>query len=178
MEDAAQRAEASPGNESHFRAYDLNQDVDPERETIISLSKWRSCIDPNAPEPAGEIYGGIDLGGSQSMCSAAAIGENGGITVRGAFPDTPPLSVRARHDRMGAQYDVMIREGELRLYPGEVTPVVPYLHDAIAEFARFGPVRALGLDRYRHTGVRGSRNTASNGHVARTGREPLRGRFA
>lgn len=149
MADAAQRALESPGNEMHFRAYDLNQPVDPERQVIVTVRDYAKCIDANAPEISGDIVVGIDLGGSTSMTAAVALGLDGSILVRGAFPNDPTISVRARHDRMGSQYDRMMREGELALYPGKVTPVIEFLRDFFELVAPLGRIVAIGADRHR-----------------------------
>lgn len=150
MRDAAARAAASPGNEAHFRAYDLNQPIDPEREMIVSVSDYAKCLDPAAPLPAGDIVVGLDLGGSASMtCAVAYSPETGAMLCRGAFGDDPPLSQRAKSDQMGTLYDRMRREGELKLYPGRVTPVIPFLTDIMEEFGALGRVTAIGADRFR-----------------------------
>ena len=150
MVDAAERAKATPGNEMHFRAYDLNQPVDPERQVIVTVADYAKCLDREAPTIRGDLVVGIDLGGSSSMTAACAISlENGSILVRGAFGDDPPISMRAKVDRMGSLYDRMVREGELKTYPGRVTPVVAFLDDFFALIGAFGRVVCVGADRHR-----------------------------
>ena len=150
MRDAARKAIDAPGDEMFFRAYDLNQPVDPERKTIVGLSEYRACVTPDAPAIEGDIVLGVDLGGSVSMTAAVAwCPLTGAIKCYGAFGDEPPLSVRARTDRMGSLYDRMVREGELRLYPGRVTPVVPFLTDVLADLSGRGRIVAVGADRHR-----------------------------
>lgn len=150
MQDAAERAMASPGNEMHFRAYDLNQPVDPERQVIVTVADYAKCLDRDAPGLLGDVVVGIDLGGSSSMTAAAAISlQTGRILTRGAFGDDPPISARAKNDRMGSLYDRMIREGELKLYPGRVTPVVAFLEEFFTEIGKMGRVLCVGADRHR-----------------------------
>lgn len=150
MRDAARRAVVIPGNEMHFRAYDLNQPVNPEKVMIVGVNDYKACVAPDAPQLAGDIVVGIDLGGSTSMTAAVAISpDNGAILVRGAFGDDPPLTERAKADRMGTLYDRMVREGELKVYPGRVTPVVPFLRDFFEEVGALGTVVSLGADRHR-----------------------------
>ena len=150
MADNAERVRRTPGNELHFRAWDLNQPVDPERQMICSLEDWRACINPDAPELGGDIVLGIDLGGSASMtCAVAYEPATGAIKAYGAFGNDPPLSDRAKTDRMGAQYHRMMQEGELRLYDGKVTPVVPFLRDVMADVSGRGRLIAIGADRFR-----------------------------
>ena len=150
MYGACERAEQLQANEMHFRAYDLNQPVNPEREVIVSLNDYKKCVSAIPAKPKGECIVGIDLGGSASMTAAAIYyPDTGRIDVRGAFGDEPPISQRARADRMGSQYDVMIRQGELFLYPGKVTPVVPFLIDLFNQVTEHSIIIALGADRYR-----------------------------
>ena len=150
MADAAVRAADAPGNEMHFRAYDLNQPVDPTRQVIVTVGDYAKCVTASPPDLDGYVVVGIDIGGAVSMTSAVALSPTTGRMVcRGAFGDEPPLSRRAKTDRMGSLYDRMVREGELRLYPGRVTPAVPFLRDFFAEIGGQAHVIAVGADRYR-----------------------------
>ena len=150
MRDAAERARGASGNEMHFRQYDLNQPVDAEKQVIVQVRDYRQCIADDPPDLAGDIVVGIDLGGSVSMtCAAAYSIDTKRLKVWGAFGDDPPLSTRAKTDRMGSLYDRMVREGTLRLYPGRITPVIPFLRDVFAEIADKGRITAIGADRHR-----------------------------
>lgn len=150
MEGACERAQQLQANEMHFRAYDLNQPVDPERETIVSPALYRVVAQKPQPERKGNCIVGIDLGGSSSMTAAAIYWpDTGRLEVRGAFGDDPPLEKRARLDRMGSQYHVMLQEGSLKLYPGKVTPVVPFLSKLFEDIGQHSIVKSIGCDRYR-----------------------------
>lgn len=149
MRDTAARAKGSPGNELHFRAYDLNMNVDPARETIVGLTEYQACMSLT-PQLEGDLIVTWDLGGSASMTAAAIYAPStGGIRVFGAFPEVPPLSERARTDRMGTLYDRMVREGELTIFPGRVTPVAPFVQQVLDFAASKGQVIMMGADRYR-----------------------------
>lgn len=150
MRGAASRAKTATANEMHFRAYDLNMPVDPERETIVSVHDYQGCV-ADRPEPlSGDIIIGWDLGGSASMtCAAAYSLESRRLKVFGAFGDEPPLSQRARTDRMGSLYQRMVDQGELTLYPGKVTPVVDFMSAVMRDVADCGTIIAMGTDRYR-----------------------------
>lgn len=153
MTDQAEHVAATPGDEAHFRAYDLNQSVDPHKEAIVSVAEYMQCVTfypPSLGADGGDIVVGLDLGGSVSMtCGVAINPANGAVLVRGAFGDDPPLSQRAKADRAGTQYDVMVRRGELRLYPGRITPVVPFIRDFFDEVSAIGRVLVIGCDRFR-----------------------------
>lgn len=149
MRDAAERAKASTANEMHFRAYDLNMPVNPDRETIVSVSDWVQCVQPHV-EHEGDAIVAWDLGGSASMtCAAILYLGSWSLQVWGAFGDDPPLNQRARHDRMGTLYDRMVREGELQIMPGRVTPVVPFMQMVCGRVSRTSRILAMGCDRYR-----------------------------
>ena len=49
------------------------------------------------------------------------------------FGDVPSLIERGRRD--GARYDLMAKRGELRTYPGRVTPVSDFLADVAGDLA-------------------------------------------
>ena len=149
MERMAKRAKSSPGNEMHFRAYDLNQPVDPEREVIVSINDYRKCR-VEKPCKGHEVVIGLDLGGSSSMtCACLYWHQTGYMEVLGAFGDDPPLKQRADNDRMGSLYWRMAKEGHLRIFPGRTTPVVDFLRDVFAYAAKDSAIVAIGADRYR-----------------------------
>ena len=152
MQDQSDHVAVTPGDEAHFRAYDLNQSVDPHKESIVSVGEYMRCVTDAPPKlgAGGDIVVGLDLGGSVSMTSGVALDPaNGAMLIRGAFGDDPPLSKRAKADRVGTRYDVMVRRGELRLYPGKITPVVPFIRDFFEEVSSYGRVVVIGCDRFR-----------------------------
>ena len=152
MRAKAEDAIMSPANEMFFRAYDLNQALNPDRETIVGLSDWKKVMEPYQPRfDRDDVVLGIDIGGTVSMtCAAAYAPQTGVLRVWGGFGDTPPLSARARADKAGSAYDVMHRQGELRLYPGRVTPVAAMLEDVFRDLNEWRcRVVAIGADRYR-----------------------------
>lgn len=149
MEDMARRAMSSPSDQPTFRAYDLNLPQDPARETICLPDQWDACETPNPPARDGECVVGIDLGGAASMTAAAAIWPaTGRMEVRGAFPGTPALTDRGVADGVGTLYVTMADRGELRTYPGRVTPVGVFLGD-VADWLSGETIIAVGADRYR-----------------------------
>jgi len=153
MQRAARRALALPSEESAFRAYDLNQAQSPERETICSVGDWHACIVSEMPARRGPVCIGLDMGGSASMTALCACWpETGRLEVYGAFPATPGLAERGLGDGVGGLYIDMHRRGELRTYPGRVTPVRQFLGDCRARLAG-ERVAVAGADRYRRAEV-------------------------
>ena len=151
MQGEAAHAAALPADESAFRAYDLNQEVEPSQEMICSVSAWESVLAASHTMPAreGPVVIGFDLGGSASMTAACIYWiHTGRMEAYGAFGDLPGLADRGRADGAGTVYLTMHNEGSLRVYPGLVTPVAPFL-GFIRDHVKPYPVLAVGADRYR-----------------------------
>ena len=146
MRSEARRVAVTTSDEASFRAFELNQVVEPGREMVVSLADWQRCIFKTTPPRSGACFVGLDLGGSSSMTACAIAWGNGRLEVYGAFPGTPSLAERGRVD--GQNYALMEKRGELRTYPGRVTPVSDFLND-IAQNIRGERVLACGSDRYR-----------------------------
>ena len=154
MRDESRRVLATPSDQAHFRAFDLNQPQSPSREMIATVHDWQGCIVPadELPERDGRVCVGFDLGGSSSMTALAALWPGTGrLEVWAAFPDTPDLSTRAEVDN--APYLDMRDRGELALYAGRVTPVGEFLQDCAARLAG-ERIIAAGADRYRKAEAR------------------------
>ena len=149
MRDASRKAIAVPADASLFRAYDLNQPLNPSKESICQPGEWTACERKELPARQGGCVIGFDLGGSSSMTALCAFWPSSGrLECWGAFPDNPSLAERGRNDGVGNLYEQMERRGELRTYPGRVTPVVDFLADCADRLAGEW-VMAAGADRYR-----------------------------
>lgn len=151
MRDACDKALATPVDQPHFKAFDLNQEIDPSADMVVQLADWRKCEDESAVLENERVVIGIDLGGSASMSAVAAIGLSSGVLKAwGAFGDNPPLSVRGQQDGVGYRYIDMEKRGELRTFPGRVTPVAAFASDVFTELLQDGCqiVEVVG-DRYR-----------------------------
>ena len=145
----ARRAASTPADQASFRAHDLNAELHPTRTMICSPADWARCEVEELPPRRGRAYVGFDLGGSSSMTAAAALWPlTGRLELWAAFPDDPDLRARGEADGVGALYLDMARRGELRTYPGRVTPVGAFLGDVAAELAG-ADVTVAGADRYR-----------------------------
>ena len=94
------------------------------RQMLVPLDVWRRCSREPLPEREGPCFVGFDLGGSTSMTAGAAYWpEVGRLQVWGAFGNEPGLSARGEADGVGLRYERMAARGELRTWPGRVTPV-------------------------------------------------------
>ncbi len=95
-------------------------------EKSVSLENWRACVvkRDKMPPPEGPISIGFDLGGSASRTAFAVYWpETGRFEVFGAFGADPDVERRGREDEVGHRYVNMAARGEIRTYPGKVTPV-------------------------------------------------------
>lgn len=151
MVDAARRATSNPSDQSYFRAYDLNQNLDPSREMICSVSDWVNLYDRDCVLGGEPVVLGVDLGGSTSMSCVVAIGlESQVLRVFGAFGDSPTLLDRGRADGVDIRYTMMEAHGELRTYWGRLVPVSQFLYDVFDELEQSEcRIEAVGFDRYR-----------------------------
>ena len=99
------------------------------------------------PPREGRACLGLDLGGATSGTACAAIWpQSGRVELWLAFGDNPSLVERGRFD--GARYDLMQQRGELRVYPGRVTPVALFLADVAADLSGCR-VHRIAADSYK-----------------------------
>ena len=147
MVDEARRVAVTRSDEPSFRALDLNQKIDPTKEMIFSVSDVAACHVAELPERAGPVCIGVDFGEATSASAWCAIWPaSGRVEMRLAFGDRPSLIDRGKADN--ADYAAMARRGELRTYPGRVTPVKEFLSDLVVTMAG-QHVHALAADSYK-----------------------------
>ena len=146
MRAEVERVRGVASDEPSFRAYDLNETLDPVREMVCSPSDLAACF-TDSPEYVGPVYLGLDIGEASSGTSAVAYWPaTGALRTWLAFGDTPDLSARGRRD--GADYLAMERRGELRTYPGRTVPVGAFLADVETDLVAADVVGAVA-DGYR-----------------------------
>ena len=148
MRSEAARVRATPADMNHFRAYEINLQVDPSTSPVVPLASWRVCEVEQPPPREGPCCVGIDLGGSVSMTAGAALWLNGRLELWAAFGDVPKLAERAAADQAGGAYQAALERGELWTFPGRVVPVATFLRALMANL-RGAEVVALGADGYR-----------------------------
>ena len=153
MRSEVTRIEAgAPGDEPSFRAYDLNQALSPTREMICSPDDLRDCFMDEPPPRSGPVVLGLDAGEATSATAAAAIWpETGRCELWMGFGDNPAIQDRAKRD--DAPYVQMVQRGELKLYPGRVTPVHEFMAD-VAESLAGCEVIAAAADGYKDSEIR------------------------
>ena len=137
----------TPSDRASFVAFDLNLPQSPTREMIFPVADYRRCIVEELPPRRGPVCLGLDMGEATSASACFAIWpETGRCEAWMAFGDNPSPIERGRRD--GARYDVMVERGELRVYPGRVTPVATFLADVASELSGCR-VHRLAADGYK-----------------------------
>ena len=140
---------ATPADAAAFRAYDLNQPVDPAQKNIVEAVEFRRCIVDDLPPRDGPCFVGLDLGGSKSFSGAAAYWPaTHRLEAWGGVGGIPSLKDRGAADGLGNGYETQHERGELLLYPDwRETPCVPFFTD-IANHLLGAQVAILAADRY------------------------------
>ena len=134
MRAEVERIRGAPFDEPSFRAFDLNQNLDPTREMICSPDDLRACFADDPPARQGACFVGLDIGEAVSSTAAAAIWPaTGRVETWQAFGDVPTLAERARRD--SAPYAAMEARGELRTYPGRIVRPDAFLADLQTDLA-------------------------------------------
>ena len=148
-----ERIRGAPGDEPSFRAFDLNQNLDPTREMILSPDDLRRCFTDDPPPREGRCFLGFDFGEATSSTAACAVvwPATGRLETWQAFGDTPSLVERQRRD--SAPYVAMEARGELRTYPGRIVRLEMFLADLQADLAGCR-VAAAAADSYKDSEVR------------------------
>ncbi len=143
------RLAGAPLDEADFRAFDLNEELNPSREMILAPSDLEACYadDDQIPERSGPVVLGLDVGEATSATAAVAIWpDTGRLESWMAFGDVPDLKTRGKKDN--ANYLAMEDRGELKTYPGRVVPVAEFLGD-VAEALGDSVVHQAAADNYK-----------------------------
>ena len=152
MAQEVNRVRGAPSDEPSFRAFDLNQNLDPTREMILSPDDLRRCFTDDPPPREGRCFLGFDFGEATSSTAACAVWPaTGRMETWQSFGDTPSLVERQRRD--SAPYVAMEARGELRTYPGRIVRLEMFLADLQADLAGCR-VAAAAADSYKDSEVR------------------------
>ena len=152
MEKEVERIRGAPHDEPSFRAFDLNQTLDPTREMICTPDDLRGCFVDELPPRQGPAYVGLDFGEATSATAAVAVWPaTGRFESWMAFGDTPSLVERQRRD--SAPYVAMEARGELRTYLGRVVRPEAFLGDVQTDLAEVR-VESAAADSYKDSETR------------------------
>ena len=152
MRAEVERIRGAPADEPSFRAFDLNHNLDPTREMILSPDDLRACFTDDPPPREGRCFLGFDFGEATSSTAACAIWPaSGRLETWMAFGDVPALAERARRD--SAPYVAMEARGELHTYPGRVVRPEAFLADLQADLAGCR-VAAASADSFKDSEVK------------------------
>ena len=156
MVSESRRVASSVSDQPAYRAYDLNLPQSPTREQVCAPSDWERCTVQNPselPPRAGPCHVGVDIGGSASMCAAAAWWrETGRLELFAGFPSRPGLAERGVADGVGGSYVESASRGELRIFDGRVTPAGDFIRHVAAKLAG-AEVSGAASDQYRRSEV-------------------------
>ena len=144
------RAKRDAGWLEAFKAYRLNQRVDPVQESmLVTPDSWRAC--EGDAEKTGRPIWGIDLGTTSSQSAVAAVWESGRLDAFGAFPTEPDLRARGIKDGVDDLYQVCERQGDL-VTAGQYTVNVQMVVNEALD--RFGRPSAIVCDTWREGELR------------------------
>ena len=152
MQKEVERIHGAPHDEPSFRAFDLNQNLDPTREMICTPDDLRGCFVDELPPRQGPAYVGLDFGEATSATAAVAVWPaTGRVETWMSFGDVPALLDRQRRD--SAPYVAMAARGELRTYPGRVVRPEAFLGDVQTDLAGVR-VESAAADSYKDSETR------------------------
>lgn len=132
-----------------FRRGEMNLPGATAAGHIVELSDWQPCAEAEQPPRAGACWLGLDIGGSASMCGAAAWWENGRLAVLGGWPKHPALDVRGKADGVGDMYERMMARGELVLFGDRWADAESFVKHVRHEWLAGVPVIGAWADGYR-----------------------------
>ena len=139
MVSESRRVASSVSDQPAFLAFDLNRPQSPSREQVCAPSDWAACTVQHSselPPRSGPCHVGIDIGGSASMCGAAAWWrETGRLEIFAAFPSRPGLVARGTADGVGNAYSEAASSGALKIFEGRVTPAGEFIRYVAAKLA-------------------------------------------
>lgn len=148
MKAEAARVSVTPADEASFRGLDLNLPLEASHEIILSPADLRTHLFTNKPpQRMGAAIIAFDFGEAKSATAAFAIWPaTGRCEAWMAFGDNPSIEKRSKADN--SPYVEMVKRGELKLYPGRITPVTEFLKDVAADLEGT-PILHCACDQYK-----------------------------
>ena len=131
LESEARRVSISVADQNSFRAQELNLRSDPSTTGLVPLDEWVACVTEKPPALEGDVFIGIDAGGTRAMSAIAAYAPTTGrLKCWACFPRLPALKKREKVD--GAPYVRMAERKELFVF-GNRTSSLKELLEKVAE---------------------------------------------
>ena len=154
MRAALKRVQSSVGDQSFFRAEEMNLPGSSSKELIVTVEDWRRCTVSRLelPPREGRAWLGLDCGGSSSITAACCIFENGRAEFFAALPATPSLEDRGATEGCGSLYKQAWDRQELSTFSGRVTPVADFVRAVVAKLSGV-EIEAGASDRFRKAEV-------------------------
>lgn len=148
MEAECRRVLATPADQRHFEAHDLNRPVASIAGLpLLDAATWARALAAGGAEPVGDYVLGVDLSDGVAMSAIAAWWmQTGRLDAAAAFPAVPGLDERGRADGVGGLYREMADRGELVACGEHAVDVADLLRTARE---RWGVPAAISADRYK-----------------------------
>lgn len=148
VERQALQAQRMPAKLPAFKNKILNQRVTGE-VTFLSPSEWEACGGQPDPDAAGDVYAGLDIGGTRDPTALVRLirRADGTFDVMPMFW-IPGDDIAEREDKDGVPYRAWRDAGLVRLTPGKTLNAEFVAHE-VARLHRQRPFKALVYDRWR-----------------------------
>lgn len=153
VERQALQAQRMPSKAAAFKNKILNMRCAAEVQ-FIPVEEWEACDGEVDPDAEGDVYGGLDIGGTRDLTSLVRVIAN----ADGSFDAVPMFwlpedGIIEREDRDRVPYRLWRDRGLLKLTPGKTLDPF-YVAKEIADLHRERPFKALAYDRWRIEDIR------------------------
>lgn len=102
-----------------FTSYRLNCPSRDESAVVLTVEDWELATSRPVPEPEGQPFVGIDLGGGRAWSAAVAVWPNGRTEAVAVAPGIPDIAEQERRDRVSAgTYQRLVDAGTLHVATG------------------------------------------------------------
>ena len=148
MESEARRVSITIADQNSFRAQELNLPSDPSTAGLVPLDEWLSCVVGDPPPLEGDVFIGIDAGGTRAMSAVAAYApKTGRLRTWACFPRLPDLKKREKVD--GAPYVRMAERKELFVFGSRTSSLKELLQKVAEDLGPDVKIRAGAADLFR-----------------------------
>ena len=159
MRDEARRVSVTTFDQPSFLALDLNRPATPGTISLVPLDEWIACVSEDPPELEGDVFIGIDAGGTRAMSAVAAYApKTGRLRCWACFPKIPDLRKREKVD--GAPYVMMQKRGELHLFGNRTSSLKELLEKVADDLGPDVKIRMGAADLFRQGEVADAINDA------------------